>query len=246
MRGESSLGRKVSPCLAALLIFVSPLLAMAEVAADAPEPSDVAAAAPAETPSLPTPDVPSLPADAGRGAPEPPGFSSVNLRVDNNIAGRTRVMDASGNLVAVRATISFMQNGRVVTVARSDESGNFQAAGLRPGVYSVIAMARSAGEGGPAYVSAFSVQVLPFSEQAPDGQLLLDIILMPADDLRQLLGQEESEAPPPPPQPVPYVGGGGGGGGGGLGALLGLAGLAALAAAGQDDGQARPASPFVP
>jgi hypothetical protein len=245
MRGQSALRRKLFPCFAALLMFVSPLLVMAAGAADAPGPSDVAAAAPpsGDLPGPGAPDVPTGPSDAAPNAPNAPGFNTVNLRVDGNIAGRARMIDASGNLVPMRATISFMQDGRVVTVARSDESGNFQVVGLRPGTYSVVAIARSAS--GEAYVSAFSVQVLPFAEETPNGQQLLDITLMPANDLMKLLGQQASGTPPPS-QPQPYMGSGGGGGGGGLGALLGLAGLAALAAAGQQDGQNEPASPNVP
>ena len=48
-------------------------------------------------------------ADAAPNAPETARFHTVSLRVDGNIAGRTRVIDASGNLVPVRATITFMQ-----------------------------------------------------------------------------------------------------------------------------------------
>ncbi len=173
-------------------------------------------------------------------------FHAVYLRVDGNLAGRVSVIDGSGRLIPARATITFMRDGRVVTAVRSDEMGNFQAVGLRPGPYSVIAtngrpMAADTRE----YVGAISVVVLPYDPTASPEQSLLHMTLMPVEDLSQLLDQNQEV---PVSQAMLYEGypmmGGGGGGGEGLAALLGLAGLAGLA--GQGGARAPVASPFLP
>jgi hypothetical protein len=168
----------------------------------------------------------------------------VNLRVDGNIAGRTRIIDASGNLVPIRAKVTFMQYGRVVTEVRSDEMGHFQVVDMQPGVYAVVAIA-GASAGNSSYLAAFGMRVLPYVENAPGSQRLLDIVLLPLNGPLSFLGEDGRELYRLlPQQPVMM----GGGGGGGLGSLLGLAGLAGLAGLGGDGGgqQNQQASPNVP
>ena len=165
-------------------------------------------------------------------------FHAVHLQVDGNLAGRVSVIDMSGALVPSRATISFVQNGQVVGLARSDDRGRFQAVGLPPGVYSVLA------EGG-GRICAFSVQILTFDEEAAEDQRLLDITMMPAADLSRVMAEAGVPVPPegvppaPPYQPMMM----GGGGGAGLAALAGLAGLGGLGGVG---GAGPPASPSIP
>ena len=233
------------PSLAVLCILSFPFLLAAHGAEDAPATSDAAVAETpaADGPAEPGPGLPpAVPDEAGIAALTQ-RYHAVHLRVDGNLAGRVRAMDASGKLVPLRATISFVQDGRAVATVRSDESGHFQAVGLRPGTYSVVAICRSGPGDGRQYVGAFSVRVLAFEETAPKDKLLLDITLMPADDLLKLLGLEAPPPAPTPEAPMPYGGGGGGGGGGGLGALLGLAGLGGLAGLAGGEGLA---SPHVP
>jgi hypothetical protein len=182
------------------------------------------------------PPVPTLP-------PPPPHVSVpvrssiVHLRVDGNLFGRISLFASTGNLVPAKATIHFVQNGHEVFTTQSDERGNFQAVGLRPGVYSVIAM-------GADGFTAFSVLVLPYDPAIPEDELLLQGTLIPPADMA-LLTQMFSATPVPvttPPMAVGPMGGGGGGGAGFRGfALGGLAGLAGLAGLG---GEEKPATPF--
>jgi hypothetical protein len=180
----------------------------------------------------------------------------VQQRVGGNIFGRVRMFDASGKLKPVRAGINFVQAGKVVASARGDEWGHFQAVGLQPGIYSVLAVSRQG-------FSTLSIIVRPpevsaaaekpkafevsFSMQAPPP---LDITLIPVaefDLLAELLAQmfADSEAGQLTPSAAGSGGGGGGGGGGGdgLGSLLGAAGLSGLAGRAGTRTQASPSSP---
>jgi hypothetical protein len=156
--------------------------------------------------------------------------TAVHLQKDGYLRGKLNVLDSAGRPSPAKGKVSFLQNGQVVAVAQVDLGGVFQAAGLKPGVYSVIAS-------GPDGFAAMTVQVLPYVENAPPAELVsLDMTLVPldgADALSDLLAQTPPGTPAPPADPAAYGGGGyggGGGGGGGLGAL-GIVG-AALGAAG--------------
>jgi hypothetical protein len=125
--------------------------------------------------------------------------------------------------------------------------GNFQAIGLRPGPYSVAAAGRAMAADTRQYVGGTGVLVLPYDPTASPEEMLLHIVLMPAEDLSQLLDQQNLL----PPEAMMGAGypmmGGGGGGGEALWGLLGLAGLAGLAASQDGGGRPRPvASPFQP
>ena len=177
---------------------------------------------------------------------------AIHLGVDGNLPGRVLALDGSGTAIPVRATIRFVRDGQTVTTVRSDERGNFQVIGLRPGPYSVIAMnGRTMTGDARDYVGAAAVLVLPYDPTASPEQNLLTMILIPMEDLSQLvaelLGGENLPIPPGMMMPGGFpMMGGGGGGGEGLAALLGLAGLAGLA--GSQGGARVPpvASPFVP
>lgn len=88
-----------------------------------------------------------------------PWFANHEMPVsaDGNLPGELRVFDESGNLVPARVRLFFLQQGEIVTQTRPDDQGNFQAVGLIPGVYSVVAA-------GPEGFGAFSVRVLPATE----------------------------------------------------------------------------------
>lgn len=75
------------------------------------------------------------------------------VRSDGNLPGQLRVFDSAGNLVPAHIRLYFVQNGRVVTQTMPDRDGNFQIVGLRPGVYSVVAV----GDGG---FGAFAVRIV--------------------------------------------------------------------------------------
>ncbi len=168
-------------------------------------------------------------------------FHAVHQRVDKNISGHVSAVAPSGTLEPVLAKIYFVRNGKIATSARSDEWGSFQATGLEPGVYSVIAVSR-AGFG------VLSVVIRPLEEITAKGQPSvfpasfssqtspsLDVTLIPAEEftlLAELLAEELDNLGEAPPDASAAGGGGGGGGyggsgGGGLGTLLGAGGLAA-------------------
>jgi hypothetical protein len=167
------------------------------------------------------------------------------LRVDGNLAGRVGVFDTAGIRRPTQARIVFIRNRHTVASTRSDEWGRFQVVGLQAGIYSVIEV----GTGG---VAIFAERVLPFDENAPKGQLLLDTNLVPTADSDLLSSLLVGEVPPANGTPAAGgnapagntpagnnaasandAGGGGGGGGdnGGLGAL-GVAAAAAMAGLG--------------
>ncbi|OHB70353.1 MAG: hypothetical protein A2V70_08395 [Planctomycetes bacterium RBG_13_63_9] len=165
---------------------------------------------------------------------------TVHQQVDGYVAGRVSIHNPSGNLEPARVKLSFVQNGNVIASVRSDEWGRFQANGLKPGVYSVIAT----GEQG---LAILAVTIHPFQENLAEEQSLLDVILVPTADFDLLakMMAEEVAGPGAAPSAGFAVGAGGGGGGrggggfgggGGLGAMLGAGGLAAgLAALGSED-----------
>lgn len=218
----------------AVAVALFPLPAVAQNVAGAPE------LAPPATGPLSQPPAAPVPAAVSGDVTMRDFF--VNLQVDGNLVGRVSLFDAAGNLTPASVSIHFIQNGAVVLMARSDERGNFQAVGLPPGTYSVIAMDQ---EG----FTAFSVRVLPFDQNAAPNQMVLAMTLIPPVDtalLAQMIGQGPMvmAAPAGFPMGAANGGGGGGGAGGGLGAALGAAGLAGLAGlAGQDD-EEQMASPF--
>ncbi len=83
------------------------------------------------------------------------GFGLL-LSSDGLLPGRFSFVDsATGVQVAAeRLTISFLQNGKIIARARPGVGGVFQASGLTPGIYSMIAS-------GPDGFLATAVSVLP-------------------------------------------------------------------------------------
>jgi len=180
----------------------------------------------------------------------------VHLAIDGNLPGRVvraanlaitrppgqaQVSVASATNTSLRAKISFLQDGQIVNEVMSDESGRFQVVGLQPGVYSVVAVGRSAS-------GIVSVEVLPYEANLSKE---LTVLTIPLDEL----SMEELDALSLVPEgalPVMYetaAGGGvGGGGGGGMGMAGLAAGLGGLAAglAGGGSGGGGPASPAIP
>ena len=80
----------------------------------------------------------------------------VRLSSDGLLPGRFRFFDSVTGIevAAERLTISFVQNGKVMTRVRPGVSGVFQASGLTPGIYSMIAS-------GPDGFLATAISVLP-------------------------------------------------------------------------------------
>ncbi len=130
----------------------------------------------------------------------------------------------------------------MLSTTRTNLEGRFQAIGLKPGVYAVVADA-----GG--YFGAFSVEILPYDIAADASRAILDLTLVP---MEALAGREIAEQPMTalPMDAYPMMGGccggGGGGGGGALAGLVGLAGLAGLAGLGGSGGSggSSQASPY--
>ncbi len=150
----------------------------------------------------------------------PAGLFFVHQRVDGHVVGQIGQFDAAGNLLPVQAGVYFLQQGVVALTTSSDERGWFQAVGLRPGVYSVVAL-------GEAGLMAYAVRVLPYDAEIPQDELFLYGTLIPPADMaflaEVLCGALEPECLPECLQECPPAGGGcgggffGGGGGGGGG-----------------------------
>jgi hypothetical protein len=178
----------------------------------------------------------------------------MSLTTDGNVPGNLRVFDDAGNLVPARVTLFFLQNGQVVSQSRANEQGDFQASGLQPGIYSLVA----AGQSG---FAAMGIRVLPPPDrpEAPKantigrarevsnaraGQLRMNMSMIQPVDVRtsfQLAQRENAGGmggfPGFPGGGAPgggFPGGGlpGGGGGGGGGGGFGIGGLGGLFTAG--------------
>lgn len=88
-------------------------------------------------------------------APTEPAYRA-HLSDDKFLAGRLSLFDpATGRLIpGENVVVHFLRHGQIMSETKLGIGGVFQAAGLLPGVYSVIAV----GDGG---FAAFSVEVLP-------------------------------------------------------------------------------------
>ena len=219
---------------AILGVLICPSLANAQLG-DLP----VVESAPTVEPGVPTSADAAVPTRAAT------SLYRVHLAVDGYVPGSVKILNKGGVLMPVRATVSVFQNGLLLTTTHSNERGQFQLPGLRPGTYSVIA---DAGR----YMGVFAIEVLPYrkekaaiapvaltttaSEEAANGEMTLDLVLSNETD-----DETEDELPIIDDYPM-MSGGGGGGGGGALAGLLGLAGLAGLGGLGGGGG-ASPATP---
>lgn len=119
----------------------------------------------------------------------------VRLSSDGFVPGRFQIPDAVGQTFtpAKRLVISFMQNGKVISRTRPGIDGVFQAHGIRPGYFTLVAR----GEDG---MATFGVEVLApdqgsrpadaFAEpglnpaQSADAGLQIDSVLVPPRDVR--------------------------------------------------------------
>lgn len=81
------------------------------------------------------------------------------LQSDGNLKGKVRMVEAGGALTPTRVKLFFVRHGEVVSQATPNAEGTFQATGLTPGYYSVIA-------DGPSGIGASGVRVVPAPEKA--------------------------------------------------------------------------------
>ncbi len=111
-------------------------------------------------------------------------FHAVRLGVDGNLPGRVSYLDVGGIHVPVQATVTFSQDGQVLSTARANLEGRFQAVGLKPGVYNVIADAG-------AYFGAFSIEVQQYDIAADPERSNLDLTLVPIESIpgHEMVGQ---------------------------------------------------------
>lgn len=82
----------------------------------------------------------------------------LSLSVDGNLPGNLRVFDDNGKLIPARVKLYFLQSGKVVSQTTPNDDGDFQAVGLKPGTYSLVA----AGQSG---FAALGVRILPPPER---------------------------------------------------------------------------------
>lgn len=80
------------------------------------------------------------------------------LQSDGNLKGKVRMVDAGGSLTPARVKLMFVRHGEVVSQASPNAEGVFQASGLTPGYYSVIAEGQSG-------MSSTGVRVVPPPEK---------------------------------------------------------------------------------
>jgi len=80
------------------------------------------------------------------------------LQQDGNLKGKVRIVDAGGALTPARVKLFFVRHGEVVSQASPNSEGVFQATGLTPGYYSVIA-------DGASGMSSTGVRVVPAPEK---------------------------------------------------------------------------------
>jgi hypothetical protein len=80
------------------------------------------------------------------------------LQSDGNLKGKVRMVDAGGSLTPARVKLFFVRHGEVVSQASPNAEGVFQASGLTPGYYSVIADGQSG-------MSSTGVRVVPPPEK---------------------------------------------------------------------------------
>lgn len=104
------------------------------------------------------------------------GFG-VRLSGDGLLPGRFSFVDSATGIqvAAKRLTISFLRDGKVLAQARPGVGGVFQASGLAPGVYSMIAR-------GPDGFLATAIYVLP-PLNGQDGGLQIDGALVPPENV---------------------------------------------------------------
>ena len=114
----------------------------------------------------------------------------VRLTVDGLLPGRLQIVDgrSRGLFPAKRVTISFVQAGKVISQARPGIDGFFQAAGLQPGFYTVVA----SGQDG---VLTFGVEIQPalIAARNPAAGRAKEDVRMQIDGERFRLRQTESE-----------------------------------------------------
>jgi hypothetical protein len=182
----------------------------------------------------------------------------MSLTPDGNVPGSLKFFDDSGTLTPARVRLYFVQKGQVVSQSLPNEQGEFQASGLQPGIYSMVA----AGQSG---FAAVGIRILPPPDrpEAPKantigrarevsnrraGQLMLNLAMINPSDvlaafqiaqrenaggIRGFPGFAPGAAPGAPFGGGPAGGGGAaGGGGGGFGRLGGLFVAGAAGAAG--------------
>lgn len=145
-----------------IFLFAADVLAQPAAAPKAPAaPVPVVASAASNAVATPAPNVVAPVTAGANGNHSAYGRPSraVRLRTDGNLVGRIMGADAVEGQKPIRARIALAQSGQVVHSVRSDETGYFQISGVRPGAYSVVV----AGQSG---FTTFSVQVLPFQQQA--------------------------------------------------------------------------------
>ena len=109
--------------------------------------------------SVPTPaSAPAAGAEraiAVAGEEEIPGDFRYHLQLDNNLAVHAAQLDVKGVAVPVRAKVTIAQDGQIIASVRTDEWGRAQVVGLRPAVFSVLAVSEDG-------FAAFRAHVAPF------------------------------------------------------------------------------------
>jgi hypothetical protein len=147
----------------------------------------------------------------------------LSLGVDGNLPGNLRVFDDNGKLIPARVKLYFLQAGKVVSQSTPNDDGDFQAVGLKPGTFSLVA----AGQSG---FAALGVRILPpperpeppkantigrireVSQPGANAGLHLNISIIPSVDVQPAFGIATAANA------------------GGLGSLPGLTGLGGAAA----------------
>ena len=100
----------------------------------------------------------------------------VRIKQDGTLQGRVSIIQATGKRLPADAQVKIAQAGKVVGETKTNADGEFEFAGVEPGSYEATATIEAGS-------TDFSVNVLPYDENAAPDQMLLDATLTPTPEL---------------------------------------------------------------
>lgn len=99
----------------------------------------------------------------------------VRLKSDGVLEGRVSIIQATGKRLPADAEVKFARGGEMVNGAKTNADGQFEVSGISPGTYTATAMIDTG-------AADFSVNVLPYDENAGPEQMILDATLTPTPE----------------------------------------------------------------
>jgi hypothetical protein len=100
----------------------------------------------------------------------------VRLKSDGLLEGRVSIIQPTGKRLPANAAVQFARDGVLVNQVKTNETGQFEVAGMKPGAYTATASIEAGS-------TDFAVNVLPFDKNARPDQMILDATLTPTPEL---------------------------------------------------------------